>query len=89
MSFYELEPWGAEVEGIRHAVSAASSANAGLMVAAPKQLKRRPYKPKDFFVGVTSSKSRSNKGTLEEKFHRLGKALTGDKNDSRKPNSPI
>lgn len=77
ISFYELEPWGSEIEGIRHAVTAASSANAGLMMAAPKQLSKRPYKPKDFYVGVPSPDKVPVKVDIARKFHKLGESLKG------------
>ena len=52
MAFYELEPWGDNLNGIRIATNTAAVANAGFMNAAPKAYNKKAFKPKDFFIGV-------------------------------------
>lgn len=52
MSFYELEPWGDSLNGIRAATNTAAVYNSALIMSNPKQFKRKPFAPKDFCVGV-------------------------------------
>ena len=58
-AYYEIEPWGARLEGIRLASINSSIYNAGLMVANPKKLRSKPFTPDQFYVGV-SMDQRSN-----------------------------
>ncbi len=51
MAYYSCEPWGHELEGRRHSVTASTLANVGLMMNNPKKLKSRPFRPDDFFIG--------------------------------------
>lgn len=55
MAYYSCEPWGHELEGRRHSVTASTMANVGLMMNNPKRLKSRPFKPNDFFIGGSST----------------------------------
>jgi hypothetical protein len=52
MAFYQVEPWGDSVNGVRMAVNTAAVYNAGLMMADPKRLRTNPFYPKQFFVGI-------------------------------------
>lgn len=52
MAFYELEPWGDSLHGIRDATNTAAVYNAALIMSNPKQFKRKPFAPKDFCIGV-------------------------------------
>ena len=62
MAYYALEPWGSTVDGYRQALTCATVANAGLMQAAPKTLKKNPFHPKDFLLSTSSKRSQ----TIEE-----------------------
>lgn len=56
MAYYNIEPWGSSVDGLRHAATASTMANVGLMIANPKRLRSRPFNINDFTVGTTSKK---------------------------------
>jgi hypothetical protein len=51
-AFYELEPWGSKLDGMRMGLNTASVLNAGMMALDPKRLRNKPYKAQDFFIGV-------------------------------------
>lgn len=51
-AYYELEPWGSQLDGIRMAYNTSTVFNAGLMNASPKQYNSKRSRPKHFFVGV-------------------------------------
>jgi len=53
IGYYEIEPWGSQIEGMRTAANTSAVYNAGLMNAAPKEYNRNPAKPTQFFIGVT------------------------------------
>lgn len=58
MAFYQVEPWGDSINGVRMAVNTAAVYNAGLMMSDPKRLRTSPFYPKQFFVGVTEGKKK-------------------------------
>lgn len=60
MLFYQKEPWGASLDGIRMASNTAAIYNVNL----PREKK---VKPEDFFIGVNSSKPKKEMGWQEVK----------------------
>lgn len=71
-AFYELEPWGDNVNGVRMAVNTAAVYNSGLMVADPKRLRSNPFYPKQFFIGV--NKGKKKKEMWQDQRERLSAA---------------
>ena len=71
VEYYQEEPWGEALNGIRMATVAASSLNAGLMMAAPKELKRNQFKPEDFYVGVKKIEKQPKQQTWEQQKQML------------------
>lgn len=55
IAYYEVEPWGGNVDGIRAASNTAAVYNAGLMQADPKRLRSNPFTAEQFYVGVKSN----------------------------------
>lgn len=71
MAYYEAEPWGSSLEGVRMAHNTAAVFNAGLMNASPKQYNSKRAKPKDFFIGVhdpSKQVRRLSPQVLKQKF---------------------
>lgn len=52
VSYYEEEPWGSQIDGLRAASNTCTVYNSGLMTAAPKEYNKRPAKPHQFFIGI-------------------------------------
>ena len=74
VAYYEVEPWGAEVDGKRMAVNTAQVLNAGLMMADPKRLSTKPFKHEDFYVGVRQPMPR--KQTWQDQYKILSAIST-------------
>lgn len=55
IAYYEVEPWGGQVDGIRAASTTAAVYNAGLMQADPKRLRSNPFTAEQFYVGIKSN----------------------------------
>lgn len=51
--YYVIEPWGAVVEGKRHALTASVIANVALSLSSSR---KRPFKVKDFEIGCSGNK---------------------------------
>lgn len=68
-AYYEVEPWGSKIEGVRMASNTCAVFNAGLMNASPKQYNNKRSKPKDFFIGVVPPiRRRPTSQELKAKF---------------------
>ncbi len=52
VGYYEEEPWGSQIDGLRAASNTCVVYNAGLMTAAPKEYNKKPAKPHQFFIGI-------------------------------------
>lgn len=89
VAFYELEPWGESLNGMRMAANTSAVLNAGLMMANPKRLRSKPFHPKDFWIGVNSGQSSTKKEPWELQKARVDMLLDMKRkrsaNDSRKP----
>lgn len=83
VAFYELEPWGSHINGLRASVNTAAVYNSGLMVANPKKLRSKPFDAKDFFVGGITSNKKRVKTWREQRDTFLLFFPKGKKNDSR------
>jgi hypothetical protein len=72
VQYYEVEPWGSEISGVRSAVNTSAIYNSGLMMADPKRLRTKPFQPKDFYVGIVDkkAKTRTLKGDKVWQEHR-------------------
>lgn len=69
MAYYEVEPWGSKLDGIRMASNTSAVFNAGLMNASPKQYNSKRSKPKDFFIGIAEEPIKKHSWqTLRQKF---------------------
>lgn len=68
MAFYELEPWGSSLEGVRSAVATAAIYNSGF-----NKPKNKVFYPKDFYVGVYTGPSKQQ--TWQEQRARLEMAI--------------
>ena len=66
IAYYEIEPWGEALHGFRSATNTAAIYNAGMLIASPKELKKRQFKPEDFLVGVQQKKKTETKQTWEQ-----------------------
>ena len=73
MAFYELEPWGNNVDGLRMASNTAAVYNAGLMMADPKKLRTKPFLPKQFYIGINEGKKKPQ--TWQDQRKRLEMAF--------------
>ena len=73
MAYYEIEPWGSQVDGVRAAVNTSAVYNAALLLANPKKFKSSQCKPEDFLVGVNKPKKVYR--TWETQRDMLDKAL--------------
>lgn len=52
LCYYEIEPWGATLDGLRIASATSAIYNAGLMVSNPRKLKAKHFSPDQFYIGV-------------------------------------
>lgn len=77
MAFYQVEPWGDSINGIRMAVNTAAVYNAGLMTSDPKRLRSNPFYPKQFFVGINSGKKKVQ--TWQEQRSKLNVCIPSSK----------
>lgn len=73
MAYFSIEPWGSQTDGARAALSCSVAANSALMIAQPALLKRKPFFPKDFYVGMNSTQGR----TVKKQDWREQKRLIG------------
>lgn len=65
--YYQVEPWGWEVEELRHGTLCSLVVNWSGKVA------KEPVPPSDFFINSgTSQRSSSGPATLEEIEHKMG-----------------
>lgn len=91
MAYYEVEPWGSQLDGVRMAHNTSAVFNAGLMNANPKRYNSNRSKPKDFFIGITETpKKRPTWQQLKRKFLSCippSMLKRVEKDDSRKLNS--
>ena len=78
VAYYNIEPWGEKVDGMRAALNTSAIYNAGLMNADPKRLKSKPFTPEQFYVGInpTEVNSKSTPSWKEQKktFNKFFKA---------------
>jgi hypothetical protein len=69
VAYYNIEPWGQQIDGMRSALNTSAVYNAGLMQADPKKLRNKPFKPEQFYVGVNNEtiKSKPRQSWQEQK----------------------
>jgi len=52
LAYYNIEPWGSTIEGLRHACTASTVANIGLLQVNPKAARGDKYGISKFTIGV-------------------------------------
>jgi hypothetical protein len=80
VAYYNVEPWGSRVDGMRMAVSTAATYNAGLMMNDPKRLRNNPFKAEDFYVGVDCEEKPVKKQNWQEMRDKMSLLVPKDKN---------
>lgn len=56
MAYYNIEPWGSSLEGLRHACTASTVATVGLLQVNPKAVRGNRYSIDKFTIGVNVTK---------------------------------
>lgn len=64
MAFYELEPWGAEMEDWRAGLIASTVANANR----DQKRRRRPYEPQDFMPRRNVPAKKTEEQSIEDQI---------------------
>jgi len=62
-AYYNEEPWGAVIEGKRHALTASVIANAALSFSSKKQ---RPFKMREFEIGCSSKPKKPKRSKWQD-----------------------
>jgi hypothetical protein len=57
-AYYELEPWGDKLHGMRAALQTSTIYNAGILSVNPKEFDKFKTSPTDFFIGVGPEKTK-------------------------------
>lgn len=56
MAYYNIEPWGSSLEGLRHACTASTVARVGLLQVNPKAVRGNKFGIDKFAIGVNVTK---------------------------------
>ena len=82
MAYYNVEPWGSKIDGMRMAANTAGVYNAGLMMSNPKKLRQKACKPEDFYIGVDHQQKK--KGLTWQQHKAIMDALAKRSNNERR-----
>lgn len=84
MAYYNIEPWGSSIEGLRHACTASTVANVGLLQVNPKSVRGNRYGIEKFTIGVNITKQAEKLSPDErvEKIRSFFMGISRNTNDS-------
>lgn len=84
MAYYNLEPWGSSIEGLRHACTASTVANVGLLQVNPKAVRGNRYGLEKFTIGVNVTKQAEKLSPADraEKIRSFFMSIARNTNDS-------
>lgn len=85
MAYYNIEPWGSPIDGLRHACTASTVANVGLLQVNPKSVRGNRYGIDKFTIGVNVTKRAEELSPDErtEKIRSFFMSIARNTNDNR------
>ena len=84
MAYYNLEPWGSTIDGLRHACTASTVATMGVMQVNPKAARGNKYSLEKFAIGVNIGKESEgmSKGDRAKKIKSFFMSIARNTNDN-------